>query len=126
MHKHTPHTPKKPAWFAARINDVELLGKLDTCLALKPAERQFVTATMARFVERGSLLKGERDRALGIARAHKLFAATESKPAKKTASPGVDHMDMYSVRPGKIDPRVAAQVPALGGSMPVPPIRRAM
>lgn len=125
MHKHTPHNPKKPSWFAHRVGDAQLCGGLDSLLNLTPSERRVVESGMARFVEFGALPRPLRDHLMAIARARGLFAATEIKAAPKKAKPlAVDGGDNFSTRPGKIEPRAAAQVPWLGGRMPAP-IRRA-
>lgn len=117
-----PHRPKHPAWFGAKPSDEELCGMLDRA-ALSVEERRALTFAMARFVEIGFLPRTERSQLLLIARGLGLLAPQPAPKKPKAAPSTYEGGDCFSARPGKVDPRAAAQVPWLGGRMPAP-VRR--
>jgi len=116
-----------------RISDERLVGALDACPSLKPAERAAVCAAMARFVERGRLPTMMRDHMMAVARVYKLFAATGTKASPKKAKPiAIDGGDNFSVRwtagtdfAAKILERYTAKDKKTGELAIRPPVRRA-
>lgn len=119
-----PHRPKTPSWFGQKPSDEQLCSMLDAA-PLGTEERRVLTFAIARLVERGFLPREERSRLLLVARAHGLLAAPAAPKKAKPAPSTYDGGDCFSSRPGKVDPRAAAQVPWLGGEMPQK-IRRAL